>query len=267
MRDLFGAAIIASRACATKTEKHWRKLDWTEIRSVLRLAFTEWQTLPEQVRTDNELCLGGHPNDPFQSKLTLWLCGLGVAHEFILPHRPTYQAQVERNHRTLNDLTLNEESRSDLPAFQRALDREHSTCNYDSPARASDCRGAPPLQAHPELLNSPRPYRPECELAPFDIQHIYDRLATLTLERKVNANGVVSAGGHTYSIVHKHAGKTVQVCCDPATREWFFRDSTNAEQEIARRPVKNLNVALLTGLEEQPIAVAAPIQLTLPCTV
>ncbi len=45
MRELFGAAILASRAFATKTKKHGRKLDWTEVRETLRLAFSEWQTL------------------------------------------------------------------------------------------------------------------------------------------------------------------------------------------------------------------------------
>ncbi len=266
VRDPFGAAIVASRAFATKTEKHWRKLDWTEVRAVLRLAFSEWQTLPQRVRTDNELCLGGRPDDPFPSKLTLWLCGLGVAHEFIRPHRPTDQAQVERNHRTLDDFTLDEESRTNLSAFQQALDRERFTYNHDFPARASDCQGKPPLQAHPELLSSPRPYRPECELALFDMQRVYHYLSRLTLERKVNANGVVSLGGLTYSVGHKHAGKRVLVRFDPTTQEWLFLENgTSSQQEIARRTLKELDIPSLTGLDIQPLMTPIPIQLSLPC--
>ncbi len=100
VRDPVGAAIIASRAFPVQTEKHWRKLQWTEVREVLRAGFTEWQTLPDGVVTDNELSLGGSPTDPFPSLLTLWLVGLGVRHIFIRPHCPTDQAQVERTHRT-----------------------------------------------------------------------------------------------------------------------------------------------------------------------
>ncbi len=42
-----------------------RKLHWTEVREVLRAGFTEWQTLPDGVVTDNERSLGGSPTDPF----------------------------------------------------------------------------------------------------------------------------------------------------------------------------------------------------------
>jgi hypothetical protein len=42
IRDPVGAAMIASRAFAVRTERHWRKLEWTEVRTVLRGAFTEW---------------------------------------------------------------------------------------------------------------------------------------------------------------------------------------------------------------------------------
>lgn len=72
IRDPVGAAIIASRAFSVQTETHWRKLHWTEVWAVLREGFTEWQTLPDGVVTDNELSLGGSPTDPFPSPFT---CG------------------------------------------------------------------------------------------------------------------------------------------------------------------------------------------------
>jgi transposase InsO family protein len=101
IRDPIGAAMIASQAFSVKTEQHWRKLQWTEVRDVLRTGFTEWQTLPDCVQSDNELGLAGGPNDPFPGKLTLWLMGLGVKHRFIQPGCPTQQPHIERNHRTL----------------------------------------------------------------------------------------------------------------------------------------------------------------------
>ncbi len=83
VRDPVGAAMIASQAFEVTTAKRWRKLTWEEVRQVLRAAFTEWQTLPDSVQTDNEMALGGNPNDPFPSWLTLWLAGLGIQHSFI----------------------------------------------------------------------------------------------------------------------------------------------------------------------------------------
>jgi hypothetical protein len=59
IRDPVGAAMIASRSFSVKTKRHWRKLAWTEVRDVLRTAFSEWHTLPDSVLTDNELCLAG----------------------------------------------------------------------------------------------------------------------------------------------------------------------------------------------------------------
>jgi putative transposase len=265
IRDPFGAALLASQAFAVKTEKHWRKLDWTEVRSVLRAAFTEWQTLPDRVRTDNELCLAGTPTDPFPSKLTLWLSGVGVVHEFIRPHCPTDQAQVERSHRTLDGLTLDDASRATLATFQQALERERFIYNHEFPVRASDCHGRPPLQAHPELVQPRRPYRPEWEIALFDLQRVYDHLATLRLERKVNTSGQVSLGRILYALGRQQAGKTVQVRCDPQTREWIFLErNTEPPHEIARRAVKGVNVTSLTGLEDRPATIPVPIQLTLP---
>jgi transposase len=124
IRDPYGAAMIASQAFSVKTAQRWRKLTWEEVRQVLRAGFAEWQTLPDSVLTDNEMGLGGNPNDPFPSWLSLYLAGLGIKHTFIRSHRPTDQPQVERNHRTLDGLTEDESSRQDLVSFQRSLDQE-----------------------------------------------------------------------------------------------------------------------------------------------
>ncbi len=273
IRDPFGAAMIGSRAFAAKTAKHWRKLKWTEIRQTLREAFTEWQTLPDSFLTDNELGLAGTPNDPFPGRLTLWLRRLGIKHRFIRPHCPTDQPQIERNHRTLDDLTLDEESRANVPNLQRALDRERQVYNHDFPCRASDCTGRPPLVAHPELLQPRRPYQPEQELALFDLQRVYDFLADFVFERCVSATGVVSLGRCLYSVGRRHAGKRVTVRCDPIHHDWVFAESVReqddeVERELARRPVKQMDTHLLTGLEPSALPLPQPpIQLTLPCLV
>jgi hypothetical protein len=82
------------------------------------------------------------------------------------------------------------------------------------------------------------------------MQRVYDYLAALRLERKVHTNGIVSLGGITYSVGRKHAGKRVHVRFDPKVQEWLFlENSANGQQEIARRPLKELDVTSLTGLE------------------
>lgn len=152
--------MIASQAFSVKTELHWRKLTWEEVRQVLRMGFSEWQTLPDSVLTDKEMGLGGNPNDPFPSWLSLYLAGLGIKHNFNRSHQPTDQPRVERNHRTLDGFTDDEHSRQDLTSFQQALDRERDTYNHQFPSRASDCNSQSPLQAHPALLRPRRPYQP-----------------------------------------------------------------------------------------------------------
>ena len=123
IRDPYGAVMIASQAFSVKTKLHWRKLTWEEVRQVLRIGFTEWGTLPDSVLTDNEMGLGGNPNNPFPSWLSLYLAGLGIKHNFIRSHRPTDQPQVERNHRTLDGFTDDEHSRQDVMHFQEWIKR------------------------------------------------------------------------------------------------------------------------------------------------
>lgn len=178
--------------------KHWRKLDWTEACEVVREGAAEWHTLPEALLTDNELCLVGGPNDPFPGLFTLWLVGLGVQHLRIRPHCPTDHPHTERNHRTLDGLAMNTEDLANLATLQQALTRERRVYNHAFPSQASDCAGRPPLEAHPELLCPRRPYCREAELALFELQRVYDHLATFTFERKVNSVGRVSLGRQMY---------------------------------------------------------------------
>lgn len=266
IRDPLGAAMLASRAFAVTTPKHWRKLSWEEVRQLLRSAFIEWQTLPERVLTDNELGLAGNPTDPFPSSLTLWLVGLGVSHRFIRPHTPTDQPQIERNHRTLDGFTFDEASRANLSAFQQALDQERQLYNHHFPSQASDCAGRPPLVAHPELLQPTRPYHLAAEPVLFDLRRVYQYLATFTFQRKVNAVGQVSLKHHFYSIGRRHAGQAVRVCFDPHLGQWVFYEDTEAEPqpELAKRDPKGLTFEALSGLHPEDLEPGEPLQLALP---
>lgn len=266
IRDPRGAAMIASQAFAVKTKRGWRKLAWTEVRQVLREAFTEWQTLPDEVLTDNELGLAGSPNDVFPGKLTLWLVGLGIWHACIRPGHPTDQPQIERNHQTLDGWALDDHALQDLEHLQQSLDCERQVYNQLFPSQASDCAGRPPLTAHPELLRPRRFYQPELELILFDLQRAFDYLATFTFERVVNASAQVSLGRQMYSLgkqlMRERKLKQVRVRMDAERWEWVFL--TENGEELVRRSPKGIDVESLTGLEPQPVQLAQPVQLMLP---
>jgi integrase-like protein len=233
----------------------------------LRTAFTEWQTLPDGLQTDNEFGLAGGSNDPYPGLLTLWLVGLGVKHRFIRPACPTDQPQIERNHRTLDNFSLNETAVTDLSHLQQALNRERHLYNTQFPCRASDCARQPPLTAHPELLHPRRYYQPDLELVLFNIQRVYDYLTTFTFKRTVSTVAQVSLGQQRYclgqALVRQLHLQTVLARLDPLPQQWVFL--TETEEELLRRPFKGLDIHTLTGLDPLTVPPAQPVQLTLPC--
>lgn len=266
IRDPYGAAVIASQAFSVKTEHRWRKLTWEEVRGVLRNAFAEWGTLPDSVMTDNEMSLGGNPNDPFPSWLSLWLAGLGIKHVFIRSHSPKDQAQVERQHRTLDGFTFSQQDRQSLDTFQKALGRERSVYNHQFPSRASTCKQRTPLEAFPQLLHPRRPYATEWEPILFSMQRVFEYLATFTFDRKANTNGQVTLKGIHYTVGLAYAGKMIQVGFDAQSQLWVFslQNQDGEWQEIKRQPPVDMTYATLTGLPEEVPVLVSPVQLTLP---
>jgi transposase-like protein len=262
IRDPIGAAILTSQAFDVTGGSRGRRLSWQEVRGVIRSTFASWETLPDALQTDNEVCLGGQPSDPAPSQLTLWLVGLGVEHRFIRPNTPTDQAQIERTHRTLDGFVGLPDSRLDLGQLQQRLDIEREQHNHWFPSRASDCAGRPPLLAHPELKQPRRPYRLEWERQLFDLQRVYDYLATIELERKVSSTGQIQLRGRSRPVGRAYARQTVIVQCDAESHEWVVYQSTGVE--VKRLAICGLDVTTLTGITDVPMADLAPLQLTLP---
>lgn len=272
VRDPYGAAPITSRAFCGKRTCRSRKLTVAEYIAVLRMGFTEWQTLPDSVWTDNELRFIGNPSSDFPGLLTLYLVGLGIHHIFIRPGMPTDHAQVERGHRTFDNLALNEEALQDVEHLQLALDRERWVYLHEFPCHASDCHGRPPLIAHPELLRPRHFYQPELEPLLFSMQRVYNFLATYTFERKVSTSGCVSLT-HQVSIGRQLARQLcehpfVWIRLDPQSLEWrIFQKPVSSQDplvELARRPLKRLDFQTITGLDPCLPLPAVPVQLPLP---
>jgi putative transposase len=263
IRDPFAAAVIMSRAFVVTTTLHWRKLDLSEIQTVLRQGFTEWQTLPQVVQTDNELGLAGSPTIVFPSRLTLWLAGLGIKHQLIRPACPTDQAEVERTHRTMDGFAVHKLALANCKSLQASLDKERKIHNERYPSRASNCNGKPPLQAYPQLTHQPRPYHPDWEFNLFNLQYVADHLATYLLERKVNTSGQVSLGGTLYYIGTKYIGFSVLIHFDPVSHEWVLMDMDKTT-ELQRKKPKNFSVEAFTGLESPASRPSVAIQLSFP---
>lgn len=244
IRDPGGALMIGSRAILTTTPKGWRKVSLPEVQSTLRAAFTEWG-LPLQVQTDHEEVYVGSPSSDFPARFTLWLIGLGLVHIVSRERRPTDQPEVERNHRTLADMTWKDEHFDLVERLQAALDDGRGRHNYELPVQAARCRGQPPLAVHAWAVHSGRPYHPALEWSLFDLARVDAFLAQHVWTRLVNNTGCVSVGNHLYYVSRALRGRTVSVRFIPQSRSFCFQlpDGTI----VRRQPAVGLDKADLIG--------------------
>jgi transposase InsO family protein len=258
-RACLTAAVVPTHIVAAKVARVTEE----QVRAVLRSCFSQWNTLPDELQTDGEAVFVVRAQDAFPSRFTLWLTGLGIRHLVITPGQPTENAEVERFHRTLTNYAVVGNETGTCAELQQALNQ--AVCDHlmELPSRAKGCHGRPPLEAYPELLEARHPFRPEHELALFDLTRVDAYLATSYWVRKVGKTGQVNLGGHhqTYGIGRHHAGDYVQVRFDPTDRHFVFYDLN--QHEIARRPARNLETADITGLVPWP-ATLIPQQLPLP---
>ena len=261
VRDPVGEAYIGEYVFPTG--KRQRRVQMEEVRTVLRRCFATWQTLPEEVQTDGESVLIGPHRDSFPSVFTLWLRGLGIEHRVI--QNVSSNAAVERCHRTIHDYAvIGNQDRSCSQLQQELLQAVHEL-NTELPSRAAGCAGNTPLAAHPELLCPRHPFRPEWELARFDLRRVDDYLSQLSWKRVVAKNGVVQLGGKhcRYSLGRGFCGWEVEVRFDPKDRNFVFFDPQAPSHPIKRLPVKELERNDLMGLTDCPVALG-PQQLALP---
>jgi len=264
VRDPFGEACIGAFVFPAGPMEHTPlPVDLEQVRSTLRTCFARWGTLPDEIQTDGEAVLTGHPAAPFPTIFTLWLKGLGIEHLVIRPGRPTDNAEVERCHRTVNDYAIVGNEGEEMAQLQQILDEAVHELTYELSSRAKGCKGQPPISAHPELLQPQRPYQPDHELALFDLQRVDAYLATFTWQRTIGQTGQTEIGRYRYSVGRIHARQQVKVHFSPNDRHFVFSDSADPEVEICRRPAKGLDVADLTGLAPWPTGLGIQ-QLPLP---
>jgi hypothetical protein len=260
VREPVACVFLGSFAHAVQTEKHWRKLTLRETQDDLRAVFTEFG-LPVGIQTDRENLYGRPAREAFPTLFTLWLVGLGIQHHCGRPNQPTDQPQVERGHRTLFDWMAQPTPAQNLVALQADLDTARYKHNAIFPSQAGDCHGGIPLQVHPEVLQVQRPYHLAAELTLFSLTRVDQFLSQFTWQYKVSAAGQIPIHDHQYGIGTAHAGKTIDVCFDPRTREFAFSDAQTA-LEVKRHPAHGLDASTITGLDTPLRTEHYPIQLS-----
>jgi len=264
-RDPFGEVCIDAHLVPNgRVGTKGKRPSFETAQAFLRSCFARWHTLPDEIQTDGEPALSGRSGGTFfPTRFTLWLQGLGVDYLVTRSGKPTDNAEVERCHRTLNDYVIKGQEHLGAMPLQAALDQAVYDLAYDLPSQADGCHGRPPVEAHPDLLQPRRVYRPEHELALFDLKRVDTYLSTFTWNSTVTKNGEVSIGESFYYPGYKHRGQEVVVRFDAATREFVFYSAREPDEILARCRAKRLDVADLTGLGPWPSGPGVQ-QLSLP---
>jgi transposase InsO family protein len=244
VRDPVTAVMIASQAFLTTTAQGTRKLTLAEVQGALRAAFAQWGC-PLEIQTDHEDVYVGAATSDFPSRFTLWLRGLNIQHVTSRSHHPTDQAQVERGHRTLSDMTWKDETFAQVTDLQAALDDRRQRYNTQLPVTAADCDGQPPLTVHPSARFSGRPFQPELEWKLFDLKRVDAFLAQQVWIRHVGEQGQLGVGATHYYLGRKQAFQTVTVRFQPLAR--VFRFESAAGMHLADMPARELDQADLIG--------------------
>jgi len=194
-----------------------------------RIAFTEWG-LPEAIQTDRDTIYVDRRKSPFPNRIVfppmkrmvLWWVGLGIEHRLLPSRRPQRKGTGERSHRTLKERTLENQEFESAAELQKRVNADWHELNHESPWRAKGCHGQPPLVAHPELLTTKRPYRPEGELALFDLQRGHAHLAEFTWTRTCTSAGQIRMRKEHYSLGAAWAHQDVSATYDPEQRQYVF---------------------------------------------
>lgn len=261
IRDIFSGLMISSQAFATSTPKRWRRLSRAEHQQALRVAFTKWG-LPYEVQTDNDGEFVNTEDSTFPSTFTLWLVGLGVRHVLSRPHRPTDQAQIERNHRSQGDFVWKDQTFAQIETLQQALDQQCDLYNQEYPSQSAHCHGFPPLSVFPMARTTGRPYHSDLEWEMMDLNRVDAFLAQFVWTRKVAANGIVHLGNQIYGLGRFWKGQSVSIRFLAVSRSFRFEDAKGALITIL--PAQGLEKEHLIGLIPTHFPLPAGFQFSLP---
>jgi hypothetical protein len=205
----------------------------------LRRTFTQWG-LPRCLRVDN-----GHPWGSWSDlprDLALWVIGLGITVSWNHPRCPEENGVVERT----NGVTEGWVEPSRCADARQLRDRLVWAVQIQRAVYPA-IRGRSRLEAYPQLLTPPRPYRPEHEAALWDEQRVYAFLASQVWTRRADRVGQIWLYNRGYMTVAQCKGCDVTVRFDPQAREWVILDVRG--QEVRRHPAVQLTRERIIALD------------------
>ena len=211
--DEHSSAPLASVIYAAQGHHPKKGMTARDIQQALRHIFTRWGR-PQQLRMDRDPIWVGSSRLEWPGVLLLWLVGLDIIPIINRPGRPTDNAQVERLNRTwLEHVGLSHTSAS--PAdIQQATNQAWEDRLFHLPSHNKHCDGLPPALVFPDLFVNQRTYDPDEECALFDLQRVYDYLATWHWQRKVDITGSISLHNTNRFVNKAYYGQIVNVRFD-----------------------------------------------------
>lgn len=254
VRDVHSSLTVGAEVF--ELTRHNATLSGGDVQAACRQCFARFG-LPDRLRTDKGSCfVGTMPQTGFPSQVTLWLVGLGIAHETIEKGQVTQNGCVERLNRTFNQLVLRDGPFPNLEELQDLADATRDFLNHRYPSRAGSCQGHPPLTAHPRAARPHRHFHPDREAELFRQPRVDQYLARFAWQRRADQVGKVSLGGHPYHLGREHKGRVFDVTFEPRFRRFVFQ--TPDKEVTLRLPAQGLDPSAIMNL---PTAAVRP----LPC--
>ena len=228
---------------AHEEDGHRCRISWPQMQFALRRAFTRWG-LPKRIRTDRDRVIVAEGDYLFPMPFTLWLVGLGIEHELI--RRVIENGCVERAHQTWEGRLDGYGPFEELEEWQIISDYELWRMNAILPSRGRNCRRRPPLMVYPEARIPLRWYRPQDELAIFDIQRVHHYLTNGKWLRHTSSKGQFSLNDQKFNVGVQYKRRWVQVTYD---LELGFQVTCPPDKTVIKTiEVAGLTIADITGL-------------------
>jgi transposase InsO family protein len=210
-----------------------------EAIGVCRLAFTQWGVLPEAIRTDHGACFCAPAWDSFPTDFTLYLWGLGIEHELIPVRRPAHNGGIERDQRTFSENFLADYPFHGHPQLARDAQAFGHFRNRFVPSRSVRCQGQTPWATAQHLQCQAGTYTPEREAELFEVQRIYDKLASLRWQRTVDDWGYLTLGHYKDYVGRTARRQAVYLHFDRTTLEVVV--DTGQHKDLKRWPIRGIS--------------------------
>jgi hypothetical protein len=242
--DTFTGTKIGTFLFPARQGNRFCKVPLEQYRQALRWSFERWG-LPDRIRTDRERVLVPEGDYPYPSVFTLWLTGLGIAHELI--RRVIENGCVERSHRTRFD-RLDGYRAGTLSEWQEIAQYETWRMNVILPSRGRHCYRRPPLLVYPQAVQPRRYYRFAEERTIFELERVKAYLSQGKWLRHTSSKGQFSFHVQKYNLGVRLQSHWVQVTYTPPT-DRFQVTSPPASDVLLTFSVDDLTVEAITGLQ------------------